>query len=104
MGTVVPKSRKRMYIGVGAVLVVVAGVIGLTTLRGAAPDVDPSRLVTAERGTMVRSVVATGKVEPITKIEIKSKANGIIQAMRVDVDSPVNEGDVLVELDRVQLA
>ncbi len=98
------KSRKRLYVGLGAILVVVAGVIGLTTLRGASPDVDPSRLATAERGTMVRSVVATGKVEPITKIEIKSKANGIIQAMRVDVDSPVNEGDVLVELDRVQLA
>ena len=98
------KSRRRLFVGLGATLVVAASVIGLSTLRGASPDVDPSRLVTAERGTMVRSVVATGKVEPITKIEIKSKANGIIQAMRVDVDSAVREGDVLVELDRVQLA
>ena len=38
---------------------------------------------------MVRSVVATGKVEPITKVEIKSKANGIIKALHVDVDSVV---------------
>jgi HlyD family secretion protein len=53
---------------------------------------------------MVRSVVATGKVEPITKVEIKSKANGIIKALRVDVDSTVREGDVLVELDKDQLA
>ena len=36
---------------------------------------------------MVKSVVATGKVEPITKVEIKSKANGIIQKLNVDVDS-----------------
>src|SRR5262249_25089731 len=71
---------------------------------GAAPDVDPSRVATAERGTMVKSVVATGKVEPITKVEIKSKANGIIKALRVDMDSVVNEGDVLVELDKDQLA
>jgi HlyD family secretion protein len=49
---------------------------------------------------MVRSVVATGKVEPITRVEIKSKANGIIQALHVDVDSVVREGDVLVELDK----
>ena len=28
---------------------------------------------------MVKSVVATGKIEPITKVEIKSKANGIIE-------------------------
>jgi HlyD family secretion protein len=59
--------------------------------------------VIVERGTMVKSVVATGKVEPITKIEIKSKANGIIQALRVDVDSLVKEGDILAELDKDQL-
>ena len=35
---------------------------------------------------MVKSVVATGKVEPITKVEIKSKANGIIKVLHVDVD------------------
>jgi HlyD family secretion protein len=52
---------------------------------------------------MVRSVVATGKVEPITKVEIKSKANGIIKALRVNVDSVVNEGDILAELDKDQL-
>ncbi len=52
---------------------------------------------------MIRSVVATGKVEPITKVEIKSKANGIIKALHVDVDSVVQVGDVLVELDKEQL-
>src|SRR6188508_851145 len=98
------RTRKRLYLLLGGVAVVGAAAAGFVTLRGASVDIDPSKLATVERGTMVRSVVATGKVEPITKIEIKSKANGIIQAMRVDVDSPVNEGDVLVELDRVQLA
>ena len=53
---------------------------------------------------MVKSVVATGKVEPITKIEIKSKANGIIKVLNADVDRAVNAGDILVELDREQLA
>ena len=38
---------------------------------------------------MMRSVVATGKVEPITKVEIKSKANGIIERLFVDVDQVV---------------
>ena len=60
-------------------------------------------MASVERGTMVRSVVATGKIEPITKVEIKSKANGIIKALHVDVDSVVKPNDVLVELDREQL-
>jgi HlyD family secretion protein len=98
------KSRKRLYIGGAVALAVVAGAAGLTTLKGASPDVDPSRLATVERGTMVKSVVATGKVEPITKIEIKSKANGIIKMLNADVDRAVNVGDVLVELDKEQLA
>ena len=85
-------------------LVVLGGAAGLATLKGASGDVDASRLATVERGTMVKSVVATGKVEPITKIEIKSKANGIIKVLNADVDRAVKAGDILVELDREQLA
>lgn len=59
----------------------------VVTLRGASVDIDAATLATVERGTMVRAVVATGKVEPMTKTEIKSKANGIIKALRVNVDS-----------------
>src|SRR5262252_929519 len=97
----VRKSRKTLYISAAAALLV-AGAVGLATLKGASPGVDSSKVATAERGTMVKSVVATGKIEPITKVEIKSKANGIIQALRVDVDSLVETGQVLVELDRAQ--
>src|SRR6476661_7537343 len=96
-------SRKRLYLLLGGVAVVGAAAAGFVTLRGASVDIDSSKLATVERGTMVRSVVATGKVEPITKVEIKSKANGIIKALRVDVDSVVREGDVLAELDKDQL-
>ena len=99
------KSRKRLYLGAAvALVIVVGGAAGLATLKGASADVDPSRLATVERGTMVKSVVATGKVEPITKIEIKSKANGIIKVLNADVDRAVKAGDILVELDREQLA
>src|SRR3954469_496467 len=94
------RTRKRLYLLLGGVAVVGAAAAGFVTLRGAAVELDPAKLATVERGTMVRSVVATGKVEPITKIEIKSKANGIIQALRVNVDSVVTDGDVLVELDK----
>ena len=99
------KSRKGLYIAGGvAVLVIAGGAVGFVTLKGAAPDLDASKLATVERGTIVKSVVATGKVEPITKVEIKSKANGIIKVLNTDIDRTVNPGDVLVELDKEQLA
>ncbi len=76
---------------------------GYSAIRGAAPTVDASRIATVERGTMAVSVVATGKVEPITKVEIKSKANGIIEGLLVDVDQIVDAGQVLAVLDKENL-
>jgi len=92
-----------MFFVAAVAILAAAGAAGYVSLAKAAADIDPAKLASVERGTMVRSVVATGKVEPITKIEIKSKANGIIKALRVNVDSVVSEGDILVELDKDQL-
>lgn len=97
------RSRKWPIAVAVAVFLGVAAVWGYTSLNGATPGVDDARLATVERGTMVRSVVATGKIEPITKVEIKSKANGIIERLAVDVDQDVHAGDVLVELDKENL-
>jgi len=97
------KSRKRLYIGIVAALVVIAAVAGFVRLKGASSEVDGTKVVTVETGTMVRSVVATGKIEPTTKVEIKSRANGIIERLPVDVDTDVKAGDVLAELDKEQL-
>src|SRR5512146_3033693 len=96
------KSLKRSLIA-AIVIVVVGGAWGFVALKGASSNIDPSKIATAERGTMVRSVVATGKVEPITKVEIKSKANGIIEKLFVDVDQVVEAGQVLAELDKENL-
>src|SRR5262245_35897923 len=95
-------SRKMAVIGGGAALLLVGG-WGFSTLSRASTTVDPSKIAIVERGTMVRSVVATGKVEPITKVEIKSKANGIIERLVTEVDQVVQAGQVLAELDKENL-
>ncbi len=96
-------SRGPLLLGLAVVGLVILVAAGYRTLSGASTDVDSSKLATAELGTMVKSVVATGKVEPIAKVEIKSKANGIIKALPVDIDDAVEDGDVLAELDKDQL-
>jgi HlyD family secretion protein len=97
------KARKRAIYGGAAAVVVVAAAWGVSALYGSAPDIPESRLATVERGVIARSVVATGKIEPITKVEIKSKANGIIKVLPVEVDQRVEVGAILVELDRENL-
>src|SRR6187549_338799 len=97
------KSRKRAaYGGVAILSLVLVGWRASAYLGGPA-SIPESRLATVERGTLARSVVATGKIEPITKVEIKSKANGIIKLLPVEVDQEVDAGTVLVELDRENL-
>ena len=100
------RSRRRKLVWASAAVVTLGclGVYGYTVLAKPATTIDPSRLATVERGDLARSVVATGKVEPITKVEIKSKANGIIKELKVQVGDAVVEGQVLAELDRDNLA
>lgn len=96
-------TRSRTVALAGAVVALVAAGAYLSTVRGASSAIDSSRLATVERGPMTRSVVATGKIEPVTKVEIKSKANGIIERLAVDVDHQVQAGQVLAELDKENL-
>jgi len=97
------KKRKLVVVGAAVVLGVVV-VYGYTVLARPATTIDPARLATVERGDLARSVVATGRIEPITKVEIKSKANGIIKELKVQVGDRVTVNQVLAELDRDNLA
>jgi HlyD family secretion protein len=97
------KSRRLSLTAAATLILLVAGIWGFSTINGASANIDPSKLAAVEEGTMLRSVVATGKVEPITKVEIKSKANGIIERLFVDVDTVVRPGQVLAELDKENL-
>ena len=62
--------------------------------------IDPEKLVKVERIDLARSVVATGKIEPTTKVEIKSKASGIILKLPVNVGDRVQQGQVSVNWTR----
>src|SRR5919197_4456353 len=98
------KSRKLWWI-LGA-LAIGGGlsVTGFVVMSRPTAEIDPSRLATVERGDIARSVVATGRIEPVSKVEIKSKANGIIKELKVKVGDLVNPGQVLAELDKDNLA
>jgi HlyD family secretion protein len=96
------KRRKFLYIAcsVLAVLLITAGLIAAK--RGGT-KIDPSKLGKVEKGDLAKSVVATGKIEAITKVEVKSKASGIVEKLLVDYGDTVKKGQVLAELDKQQI-
>ena len=81
------KSRKRVVFG--GLGVVLLATFGLVAARRGGKEIDPSRLAGIEKGDLARSVVATGKVQPLTKVEIKSKASGLVKRLYVDYGDQV---------------
>src|ERR1017187_3904686 len=99
-----PKKRSRGWFVLALVPVLgVAAFFSVRLLSRTPPKIDAEKLVKVERMDLARSVVATGKIEPTTKVEIKSKASGIILKLPVNVGDRVRQGQVICELDQNDL-
>ena len=91
-----------LTVGVVLFLGLVAGGIALARLvKGS--SIDPNRLAKVTRGDVTRSVVATGQIQPITKVEVKSKASGIVEKLYVDINNQVKKGQQLAQLDQQEI-
>src|ERR1017187_10128443 len=99
-----PKKRSRAWILLALLPVFAAAAFfSVRALSRTPTKIDPEKLVKVERMDLARSVVATGKIEPTTKVEIKSKASGIILKLPVNVGDRVRQGQVICELDQNDL-
>jgi len=102
----VAASRKNksfwIWVGIGILVVVVIAAVALVKLaRGTV--IDANRIAKVTRGDVARSVVATGKIQPITQVEVKSKASGIVVKLFVDINNQVKKGQLLAQLDQEEI-
>jgi len=97
------KRRKRIIIisAIVVVFVLIGGVV--VAFSHGSSKIDPSKLAKVEKGDLAKSVVATGKVEPITKVEVKSKASGIVKKLLVEYGDRVKKGQLLAQLDKIEI-
>jgi HlyD family secretion protein len=98
------KKRRKRIIIIGVIVgVVLLGALGLFAFTRGGTKIDPSKLAKVEKGDLAKSVVATGKVTPITKVDVKSKASGIVKKLLVDAGDKVKKGQLLAQLDKVEI-
>jgi HlyD family secretion protein len=92
-------SKKRIIIGVAVVGVV--GVIAVASLgrnggdSGILVDLEP-----AGRRTVVQTVTATGKIQPMTQVNISADVSAKITELAVEEGDWVDKGAFLLQLDR----
>jgi HlyD family secretion protein len=99
-----PKKKSRLVLWVSLAVVFVAVVAGLTfAVRARSKAIDPAMIAKVTRSDIARSVVATGKVQPITKVEVKSKASGIVTNLPTDINQHVTRGQLLIQLDQQEI-
>ncbi len=98
------KGKRNIWLWIGVIVVILAVVGGVVyAATSGSTKIDASQIAKAERGDIARSVVATGKVQPITKVEVKSKASGIVTELKTDINDQVKRGQVLAQLDQVEI-
>src|SRR6267143_2869468 len=83
------------------VLVALVGIAAFLLVRGARHRSGAHEVmaVPVERRDISLTIEATGTVEPIDLVEVKSKASGQIVTMPVQVGSVVRRGDLLAQID-----
>ncbi len=100
-------AKKRIFtisfLSIVGLIVALGGYYVFASLFSVDKTIPPEKLAKVEKGSIARSVVATGKVEPLSKVEIKSKSSGIIKFLYVNVGDRVREGQLLLELDKETL-
>jgi HlyD family secretion protein len=64
-----------------------------------APKVEV-KIAKVERGDISLQVTATGEIKPLREVELKSKASGQIVRFKKEPGDPVEEGELIVELDK----
>lgn len=59
--------------------------------------------VAAERGNLVTTVSATGKLAPVSQVTVGSQLSGLVVKVLVDVNDQVTKGQILAEIDPEQI-
>jgi HlyD family secretion protein len=91
-------KRKTLLIIIGVIAIV--GGAGAVVITGGDEDLLEVQTATVNLETIIQMVNATGRIQPKTQIRISADVSAKIVSLHVDEGQFVQEGELLVELDR----
>ena len=93
-------NKKVTWGGLAALLVVVA--VSSVALKGKGKEIPDVQSTVIGKETIVQKVNATGRIQPKTQIRISADVSSKIIALHVEEGDWVEQGDLLVTLDRTR--
>ena len=91
-------KKKKILIGAGLAVVITAVVVfNLSNKKEKAIEVQTEKV---KRGDVIKTVSASGKIQPVTDIKISSNVSAKIMKLTVKEGDLVQRGELLVSLDR----
>lgn len=91
-----PSWRWRLLAGTLAVLAILAAPLTWLLLRGSPIPYVPQLI---EHGSIIHSVSATGIVNPVNTVSVRTRVSGAIQALYCDVNLKVRAGQLCAKID-----
>lgn len=94
-----------LVLTLGVLLLLASAFRGLTRDLGSttAEPAPGYRTVSATRGDLAETVVATGRMEPVARVPVRSEVSGVIRHVQAEEGQRVTRGEPLFELDRERL-
>ena len=93
-------KKKTLWIIIG---ILAAALIMWLVFRPTGKESVNLETANVQRIDISSSVTATGTVEPVTKVEVGTQVSGIISKLYVDYNDVVKAGQVIAEMDKVNL-
>lgn len=96
-------KKKKLIICMSVAIAIIAAVTIFMRSNKRQPITIIYETAKVERATISNSVTATGTIEPVNKVEVGTQVSGIISKIYVDYNSIVKKGQVIAELDKINL-
>ena len=94
-------NKKKVIFGIISLLVIIGGIWFFS--KKPTNENIKLEIVKVSRGSLSNSVTATGTVEPVTEVQVGTQVSGIIDKLYVDYNDVVKAGQLIAEMDKVNL-
>jgi HlyD family secretion protein len=94
-----PRRRRRILVGLVVLMVVIAAVGMIRKARTGSDPKTTYKTARVEQGDVGSSISATGVIQPLTTVEVKSNVGGRIDRLPVELGQRLKKNQLIAEID-----